>query len=291
MRTSALAGIVLLGCAGGVHAQQPQTTPIYRVTVVQRNIQAVNYGHRNAATKIDLKGTVLLTQATGEATVESKAGAVTIDARFEHLQEPARFGAQYLAYVLWAITPDGRVTNLGEIVTDSHEKAHLTTSTPLQAFALMVTAEPYYAVSHPSDVVVMENQIRQDTIGSTEIVNAKYDLLPRTQYTFQVGQDDHLKADTRRKVSVDEYNAIAAIYQARNAVQIAQSKGADQYAGDVFHKAQQLLQQAEAYKDKKQNSKQVITIAREATQTAEDALLIANRHTREDIAKNSTGTN
>jgi hypothetical protein len=282
----------MFGCAAAAPAQQSESTPIYRVTVVQRNIQAVNYGHRNAATKIDLKGTVLLTQANGEATIESKAGAVTIDAKFEHLQEPARFGPQYLAYVLWAVTPDGRVANLGEIVTDSHEKAHLTTSTPLQAFALMVTAEPYYAVSRPSDVVVMENQVRKDTIGSTEVVNARYDLLPRSEYTYHVGQDNHLKTDDRRKVSVDEYNAIAAIYQARNAVQIAQSKGADRYAGEVYRKAEDLLRQAESYKDKKGNSKQVITLAREATQTAEDALLIANKRNREEVtARGTSGQN
>ncbi|HZT32198.1 MAG TPA: hypothetical protein VFA33_20085 [Bryobacteraceae bacterium] len=285
--TTALAAIVFLGGTAGALAQQAPPAPIYRVTVEQRTIQAVNYGHRTAPTKIGFQGTVLMPKAAGEAVVHSRRGAVSIDARFEHLEEPVRFGAQYLTYVLWAVTPDGRVTNLGEVVTDAHEKAHLAVTTQLQAFALILTAEPYYAVTRPSDVVVMQNQILPDTTGRIETVNAKYELMPRTDYTYHVNQADEIAAASRRKVSVEEANAITALYQAQNALQIAKSKGADRYAPDVFQKAQNLLTQAQAYRDRKSNARQVITLAREATQTAQDALMIAGRHNPEEVAKNA----
>jgi hypothetical protein len=267
---------VYFGGAACVEAQEH--TPIYQVTVVQRTIKAINYGHRTEPTRIDFQGTVLMSKAKGEATIHARQGATTIEARIEHMDEPAKFGPQFLTYVLWAITPDGRPINLGEIVPDSHDKVHLTASTPLQAFGLMVTAEPYYAVARPSDLVVVQNEVRPDTAGSVESINAKYELLPRSQYTYDVGQANRVLSDDRRKVSVDEYNAIAAVYQAQNALQMAKSQEADRYAPDVYQKAQDLLNQAQAYRDRKENSRQVITLARESTQTSQDALMIAARH-------------
>lgn len=281
MRTlSAVAAVVCLGCVALVQAQEH--TPIYKVTVVQRTIKAINYGHRTDPTRIDFQGTVLMYKAKGDAVIHAKQGATSIDARFEHVEEPARFGPQFLTYVLWAISPDGHAVNLGEIVPDAHDRVHITTSTPLQAFGLMVTAEPYYAVAHPSDLVVLQNEVRPDTAGAVESINAKYEFLPRSEYTYEVNRAARILADNRQKVSVEEYNAIAAVYQAQNALQMAKSHEADRYAPDVFQKAQDLFHRAEAYKDRKQNSRQVVTLAREATQTAQDALLIANRHTRDD---------
>ena len=55
-------------------------------------------------------------------------------------------------------------------------------TTELQVFGLVVTAEPYFAVSRPSDVVVMENVVRPDTVGKIEVIDAKYELLQRGQY-------------------------------------------------------------------------------------------------------------
>src|SRR5215472_10487448 len=127
--------------------------PIYRVEVVARTVKAVNYGHRTIPTKVDLKGTVLAPEARGEARIESKRGAVDIDARIDHLMAPSTFGNEYLTYVLWAISPEGRSTNIGEIVLDPSNKGKLRVSTELQAFALIVTAEPYFAVTQHSDVV------------------------------------------------------------------------------------------------------------------------------------------
>ena len=167
MRTvSALCYVVFITCFAAAQAPAPVTAPpegsanrvaepLYRVTVVSRTTKAINYGHLGDPTKVGLKGTVLMTDAQGEARVESKRGAVEIEAKINHLGTPTRFGPEYLTYVLWAISPEGRPVNLGELVADPSDKAKIKVSTDLQAFALIVTAEPYFSVTQPSDVVVM----------------------------------------------------------------------------------------------------------------------------------------
>jgi hypothetical protein len=259
-------------------AQEQQ--PIYRLTVEQRTIRAVNYGHRSEPTKVDYRGTVILPQAKGEARVESKAGAVEVDSKFEGLAAPTRFGPQYLAYVLWAITPDGRPVNLGEVLPDGSNKAKLKVTTQLQAFGLIVTAEPYFAVTQPSNVVVMENVLRPDTAGKVEEVEAKYELLHRNPTsgaprTFEVGQQ---QPSPGKKVPIDQYEAVLALYQAQNALQIARSEGADKYAADTLRKADQLYQEAQKLQGDKTQSKRVVTLAREAAQAAGDARSIAAAH-------------
>lgn len=163
-------------------AQQPaaqQNAPIFHVQVIERTTKAVNYRYRSGPTWIDFKGTVLMPYAKGWAQVQSHPGRVEIDAHIDQLLPPQRFGTEYLTYVLWALTPDGRPHNLGELLTNSGDDTHVKVTTDLQAFALIVTAEPYSAVRRPSDVVVAENEIRPTTEGKVEYVNAKYELLPR----------------------------------------------------------------------------------------------------------------
>jgi hypothetical protein len=182
---------------------------------VSRSLSAINYQHRSGPTKIDFKGTVLLPASRGEATVESKKGRIEIDCKFEHLDTPHRFGSEYLIYVLWAITPEGRAVNLGEVVPGRSDKADLHVTTDLQVFGLMITAEPYFSVSRPSDVVVLENAVRPDTIGGVEQVSAKYELLPRGQYTYNVQASDIRSANVDApKVSMEQYEALIELYQA-----------------------------------------------------------------------------
>jgi len=204
---------------------KPANVPIYRVNVVERTIRAINYEYRSLPTPIDFKGTVLLPKSKGGATVESKQGRTEIDAHFDNLTASTAFGPEYLTYVLWALTPDGRPHNLGEVVANSNDRASLKVTTDLQAFAMIVTAEPYSAVRQPSDVVVLENQVRPDTIGINEQVNARYELLPRGQYSYQV--PDALEAAAAAngpKVSMGEYEELLEIYQAQNAVGIARGR-------------------------------------------------------------------
>jgi outer membrane protein OmpA-like peptidoglycan-associated protein len=252
--------------------------PIYSVTVVERTVSAVNYQYRGGPTTIDFRGTVLMPHAKGEATVESKTGRTGIDAKFDRVDAAGRFGPQYLTYVLWAVTPDGHAKNLGEVLTGSSDKGHLHVTTDLQAFGLIVTAEPYAAVRLPSDVVVMENRVRPDTIGSTQPINVKYELMPRGTYTFNMPAQPSDSGGP--KVSMARYESLVELYQAQNAVQIAQAQGAGQYAPEVFSRAQQELQSAQQLETAKASSSQVVTAARQAAETAEDArsIAVARKH-------------
>jgi hypothetical protein len=160
------------------------SAPIYRVTVVARTTKAINYNHRSGSTRIGFRGTALMPQAVGEAKVESKQGVIKIDADMQKLEPATKFGPEYLTYVMWAITPEGRATNVGEVLLNGGSNSKLSATTELQSFGLIVTAEPYFAVTQPSDVVVMENVVRHDTTGTIEELDAKYELLQRGQYTL-----------------------------------------------------------------------------------------------------------
>jgi outer membrane protein OmpA-like peptidoglycan-associated protein len=240
--------------------------PIYRVTVVARTTKAINYNHRSGSTNIDFRGTALLPAARGEARVESKQGVIRIDAHMEKLEPATKFGPEYLTYVMWAITPEGRATNVGEVLLNG-DKTKLDATTELQSFGLIVTAEPYFAVTQPSDVVVMENFVRKDTTGTIEEVDAKYELLQRGQYTLNVNPNDIKALRLNPKVPLE-------LYEARNAVQIARWTGAERYAPDTFQKAVIGLQNAEGYLTGKAGKKPIGTVAREAVQMAEDARII-----------------
>jgi outer membrane protein OmpA-like peptidoglycan-associated protein len=264
-------------------APPPDPQPIFRVTVVSRTLQAVNYEHRGGPTKIDFQGTVLLPKSKGEATIESKRGRVSIDAKLDRLEAPTKYGLEYLTYVLWAITPEGRPKNLGELLVDDSGKAHISVTTEMQAFGLIVTAEPYYAVTMPSDVVVMENVVRPDTIGTREEVTAKYELFPRGAYTMTI-QPGQLKSfgTEAEKLPYDRYETVLELYQAQNAVQIARSLDADRYAPDSFNKAASLLAQAQNFQARHADTHTIVSTSREAAQMAEDARVIAVKRRDEE---------
>jgi outer membrane protein OmpA-like peptidoglycan-associated protein len=274
---------LLLGVASAQPPVQQDPQPIYKVTVVSRSLEAVNYEHRGGPTPIDFQGTVLMPKAKGTAIVESHRGSVAIEAKFEHLEAPTRFGREYLTYVLWAISPEGRPKNLGEVLVDSSDHAHLKVTTDLQAFGLILTAEPYYSVTVPSDVVVAENIVRPDTIGAREEVTAKYELMPRGEYTLNLQPSQlHSFNGEGEKLSYDRYEAVLELYQAENAVQIARSLGADQYAPDSMSKAATLLAQAQDMSARRMDTNAIVTTAREAAQMAEDARTIAVKRREEE---------
>ena len=254
--------------------------PVYKVQVVGRDIPAINYFHRSGSTKIGFQGTALLPEAKGSAEVKSNRGQISIDAKFEGLKPANSFGVEYLTYVLWAITPEGRPQALGEVLPDG-TKNNIEVTTNLQAFALIVTAEPYFAVTMPSDVVVLQNTVLPDrTQGIIEQVNAHVSLLPRGAYTQMAGQDAVMNPITRNERSPLE------LYEAINAVQIAKASGAQKYANDTFQTAIQNLQNAQAMDARKSERKQEITYARAAVQSAEDARIIAIRKRKaEDEAR------
>ena len=256
-----------------------RTITTFHVTVVSRTVMAVNYRHRGGATKVDFAGTNLMPAATGEAKVESKKGYIEIEVEFAKLARPTTFGNEYLTYVMWAISPEGRAVNLGEVLVGDNDRSKLNVTTDLQAFALIVTAEPYYAVRRPSNVVVMENVIREDTKGTTEAVSAKYELLERGGYIPTGYKFDPVVLNA---------NLPLEFFEARNALRIAQSVGADTYAASSYEHAVSLMDKADAYATSKHiDKKELIAVSREAVQTAEDAReiavkqLIAEHHSNE----------
>jgi outer membrane protein OmpA-like peptidoglycan-associated protein len=237
------------------------------VIVISRSVQAVNYQHRSGASDVDFAGTALLPSANGNAKVRSKRGTMEVEAEFGNLQNPTTFGSEYLTYVLWAISPEGRPVNLGEVLVGGNDRSKLTATTNLQAFALIVTAEPYYAVRQPSNVVVLENVIRADTKGTSEAVNAKYELLERGGYIPTGYKFDPVVLSASLPLE---------FYEARNALRIAQSEGAETYASASYQHAVQLMNSADAYAiDKHIDQKPLIAAARAAVESAEDAREIA----------------
>jgi outer membrane protein OmpA-like peptidoglycan-associated protein len=280
--------VMLMFAFGALSAQVPNPTqnqhtytpdsgqPIFRVTVVARTIKAVNYHHRTGTTPIDFRGTELMPAARGEARVSSQMGSTKIETSFNHMTAANQFGPEYMTYVLWGITPEGRAMNLGEVVLEG-DHAKLLSTTDLQTFGLMVTAEPYFAVTQPSNVVVAENFIRNDTSGTIEQVDAKYELLERGQYVHDRADYQPVKVNAKGPLQLAE---------AENAVEIARLAGAPKYAPDTFQKALIDLQNAEGFLHGSRNRKESETDSREAAQMAEDARIITFRKMRDEQLAN-----
>ena len=265
-----------------VEAQTNSQMPVFRVNVYSRSVKAVNYRNRGGSTTLDMKGTDLEPQITGRAKVDGKAGRLAIDVDLDHMDRPnAKFGGQYLTYVLWAVTPEGRAVNLGEVLPNGNGKDKLTVTTDLQAFGLIVTAEPYYSVTHPSNVIVAQNVVLQTTKGFEEPIDAKFDVLEGREYTIDVPVEQLPSTQAQPNVPLD-------LLEARNAIAIAKAAGAEQYANPSIMKAEDMLQRAEDYYQRKQGRTPIGTAARGATQMAEDARVLTLRkkeQEREEAAR------
>ncbi|MBN9663184.1 MAG: OmpA family protein [Acidobacteria bacterium] len=271
--------MVLLSCNAAISpvwAQEAGSEPVFKVSVVSKNTKAINYKVLGGATRVDLIGTAIMPGAAGKAKVESKQSRIDIDANVENLDAPSKFGAEYLTYVLWSISPEGRATNLGEVLLDKG-KGKLSVSTDLQVFALIVTAEPYFAVRQPSDLIVLENELRKDTKGQVFIVDTKYELLQKGQYS---------RLPNPLSLTVDTKTFPLELYEARNALFIAQEFGADKYAADIYSKAKGALQMADNAVQRKLTRADIATSARQAVQFAEDARELAIRRQQEEALSN-----
>ena len=274
-----LAVLVGLGTCAVAQAQTAVSshsshTVIYRENVVSRTTRAVSYKHRSGSTKIDFAGTDLMASAQGEARVESKRGALEIKAEFSGLERPTAFGNEYLTYVLWAVSPEGRAMNIGEVLVGENHRSKLDVTTDLQAFAMIVTAEPYYAVRRPSNVVVLENVIRPDTVGASEVVDAKFELIDRGGYIPTGYNFDPVVLSAKLPLE---------FYEARNAVRIAQSAGAETFATTSYENAVAQLKLVDNLAAMRHvETKELIAKSREVVQTADDAREIAVKREEAD---------
>ncbi len=251
-----------------------EKTPVYRVSVVSRYVNSVNYRHLSGSTKIDFRGTTLMPEVSGKAKISSKLGRLEIVAEFHNVRYANSYGPEYLTYVLWAITPEGRPINLGEILPDQNHDVRIRVTANLQAFGMIVTAEPYFAVTRPSNMVVFENIVRRDTKGWEQPVSAHYEATERGEYTVDL-TNTQLPSTM---LSRDEAGHIPlSLMEARNAVAIAEATGARQYAPDVMARAHELLDRAEHSYRENRSIAAIGMAARGAAQAAEDARILTIR--------------
>lgn len=284
-----LFAIFVIGCVGAVASAQTQTAPAAATATaasaaagpapadsatVSRVTKAVHYRLQGGSAKVDFQGTDLLQGASGEARIEGKKTNFQIEAKFQNLEDATKFGLEYLTYVLWAVSPEGRPVNLGEVVLE-HRNAHVKAFTDLQTFGLIVTAEPYFAVTQPGNMVVMESA--SGSGGGSENIEAKYELAPRGTYS---STNTHIEDAI---FGIDSKTPLE-LFEARNAVRIAKNASADKYAAFIFSKAGQQMMHAEEVYRQKQNRASVEAAAKEAVETAEEARLMAVKKKAEDEA-------
>src|SRR5215471_5147503 len=259
-----------------VPGQEPQYH--YQVNVVQRSTLAVDYRDRGGTTQVDFKGTQLMPKVEGRAKVTGHTGRLALDTSFHHLRPAREFGPEYLTYVLWAITPEGRPVNLGEVIPHDDGDVYVQLTTGLQEFGMILTAEPYFAVTRPGDLVVAENIVRSDTKGATHPITARYELLQKGQYTTNITPASlpASEAEHRKKTQLD-------LLEAENAVVIAQASGADKYAPEAMQKAKDYLSQAQEYQRHDKGRTAIGTVSRAAAESAEDARLITMEKKRQEL--------
>jgi outer membrane protein OmpA-like peptidoglycan-associated protein len=273
--TKLLLSMLLTWLAPSIWAQQTyQSESIINIRIA-RTIKSVTYRPNSGQSSIGFQGTALLPRAEGKAQVQNKQGVTYIEGELSKLKPALEFGSPYLTYVLWAITPEGSASNLGEVVVNG-TSAKIKASTNLQSFGLIVTAEPYFAIAMPSEIVVLENIILPGTLGKIEAVDAKYELLERGKY--EPGLFEQFKLDP--KVPLE-------LYQARNAARIGAWLQVDKYATESWAKAQVELKNAEGFQGQKNsNRKSVMMMARDATQIFEDARIIGLKRQEEERLAN-----
>ena len=272
---SSIAGLLVVGSPA--RAQNPADAPpaVFKVEVVARTTKAINFHHRQGSTVVALEPSSWVPKAKGEVKVDSKTGATKVEAYVENLPPASSLSEGYLTYVLWAITPEGRAENMGELMLDG-DHARLQAATELQTFGMIVTAEPYYAVTQPSDTVVLEGVVKSgSTTGTIMPIDARFELVSRGGYLQQLPPGDRVRLREARNMPLD-------LMEARQAMAVAKAAGGQRHASETLQKAEVDLFNAESMLKSGQDRKKIQTLARHVTQLAEDARLIAVRKTQEE---------
>jgi outer membrane protein OmpA-like peptidoglycan-associated protein len=239
----------------------------------------------NRTVYVEFRGTTRLPRLKGEARVK-RAGrrGTRVELSIENLPRAYELGGVYTTYVLWAVSPEGRVDNLGEIKRSGSTivDSKIDVTTPLQTFSLMVTAEPHFLVHAPSRMVVLENLAPENPRGAG---------VATVPVQYMGNTSDYFKDPGVPPLADPNYRSTpTALLGARQAINLAQYAGADRDAPDELRRAQADLEQAEAAWRMKQESRQIDILARQAISSgakAEDLALArrAARERREDIER------
>jgi outer membrane protein OmpA-like peptidoglycan-associated protein len=252
--------VVLLGCifvaasAPGFAQNNRQSQAIASSDVLSQ-ISMFSY-REGKKSSLNFRGTPIAANAQGKADVQYEDNNAEISAKVEDLPAPGSLGP-YTTYVLWAVTPDGRAVSQGVIAGYEGGKGEIKTEYGASQFALIVTAEPHFAVSAPSTMIALYNVA--DKVEATE--SKVTSLTERFDYS------------ALKPIAIDEEKSPAAIVQAKYAVAIAESVGAKQYAADTYAAATQKLGAAETAANAKKSSdrKAAANFARESVIASEDA--------------------
>ncbi len=256
-----------------------------------RDILAMTYPE-NETISVKFQGTARLPRASGEAKVERKKGMTEVEIELDEMKPATLFGGDYNTYVLWVVSPEGHVDNLGEFVLEGN-RSKLDSSTPLETFGMFITAEPHFLVTLPSRFVVMENT-RPTRTRPIRIGRIKYEGF-EGEYLFDRESLESLpesKGETRPELE-----------SARTAVALAERAGAEKYAGDELKLAREALHRTERASEMGVDGKDLMILAHEsirrsveaqelAQKRSFDAALAAERHTHEaELAKLETSLN
>jgi len=275
--SAGMLGILAAPAFGQAPATAKPQSHVSAPSTVSRTTKAVNYRRAGGTTKVDFSGTELMQGASGEAKVDSKSNRMEIEAKFTGFEDATKFGLEYLTYVLWAVSPQGRAVNLGEVALKSGA-GQVKAITDMQTFGMIVTAEPYFAVTQPGNMVVLENTFGPATQGKVENIDAQYELLGRGIYSSSNTKIENAIFGIDRKTPRE-------LFEARNAVRIARIAQADKYAASSLAKAEQQLKNAEEVYGRKSDKKFVSAAAREVVETAEEARVMAVKQKAEEDAQ------
>ena len=252
--------VLLTGCVlaaalpAAAYAQEAQRGQAIASSDVLSQISMFNY-REGPKSDLFFRGTPLAATAEGQAQVEYQDGNAQISVKVEKLPEPASLGP-YTAYVLWALTPDGRAANQGVLTGPEGGKGKMQTLHGASQFALIVTAEPHFAVTVPSTMIALYN-VADDVKGQESKVTT---LTERADYS------------SLTRIAIDDEASPPEITQARYAVAIAGAAGADRFAPDAYSTAREKLAAAEtALQGKRAQRRTVPGLAREAVIAGEDA--------------------
>jgi outer membrane protein OmpA-like peptidoglycan-associated protein len=278
LKPAAILAISLGPALTSAWSQAPATTAgTTNANAVSHTTKAMNYRRAGGAAKISFQGTKLMPTASGEAKVELKNNRMEIEAKFDRLDDATKFGLEYLTYVFWAVSPQGRAENLGE-VTLKNGMAEIKADTDMQTFGMIVTAEPYFAVSQPGNMVVLENSFSSLPSGKVEDIDATYELLGPGAYSSSNTKIDNAIFGIDRNTPLE-------LFEARNAIRVAHNANADKYAPTAWTKAQQQLSAAEDTYRQKRDRKLIDSASRDAVETAEEARVMAVKQKAQEDAQ------
>jgi outer membrane protein OmpA-like peptidoglycan-associated protein len=230
---------------------------------IARQTTAITYP-LDEIVQTQFRGTTRFPRMKGEARIKrTSRNGTEIELSVSKMPRPFELGAGYATYVLWAVSPDGQIDNLGEIRRRGFFEfdSKISVTTPLQTFALIITAEPHFLVRRPSQAIMLENLSPYAKSGATIAT------MRAVQY-FGNSSDFFRDARTPEIAEIDYAKTPSTILQAKQALALARYAGAERDATEEFRQAETLLQSAEAAWKAERPEEQIDITARQAVSAA-----------------------